>query len=67
MITPDNRPYDGNNDNQLNTHIMKTTYLPPFVESLPFAIEGDILTTSFNGSSTDLDIVDQTEEDDWTF
>ena len=47
---------------------MKKTYLPPFVEALPFAIEGDILTTSFNGSSsTNLNIVDETDEDDWTF
>jgi len=52
----------------LNTHNMKKTYLPPFVEALPFATECDILTASFNGSSsTNLSIVDQTNEDDWTF
>ena len=46
---------------------MKKTYLPPFVEVQPFTIEGDILTTSFNGSSSNLNIVDQTEEGDWTY
>lgn len=59
--------YDRTNDNQLNTHNMKKTYLPPFVEVQPFTIECDILTTSYNGSSSNLNIVDQTEEDDWTY
>lgn len=47
---------------------MKKTYLPPFVVALPFAIECDIMNTSFNGSSlTNLTIVDETDDDDWTY
>lgn len=47
---------------------MKKTYLSPLVEALPFAIENEILTASITGkSSTNLSIVDETDEDDWTF
>jgi len=47
---------------------MKKTYLTPIVEALPFTIENEILNTSFNGSSSsNLSIVDETNESDWTF
>lgn len=47
---------------------MKKKYLSPGVKFHPVSPEEDILVGSYTGqSTTDLTVVDETEESDWVF